>query len=277
MGTVLIVKGANFSANNVGKLYLIKSFSDAITAKGGTLSQTEKDAVQKLIDDFVSAGIWTKFNAIYPFVGSSPAAHAFNLKDPRDLDAAYRLTFTGSNKTHTSAGFNGGGNGYADTFILPTTPYKHMAFYNTSSAVSNGIPFGVLANGGSNLQLWVSRQMDNLTSTLTGLGGTKLNADVAYDKTKKGLIIGQRTGPNEAKLYDAGAVIATKLNDNTGVSITNNTNTIRIGGVLNGSSVMSFYQAITMGFVSYGDPLTDSEVAAMNTAVLAFQTTLGRA
>ena len=45
-----------------------------------------------LVKDLKATGLWTKMQAIYPFVGGTAALHKWNLKDPRDLDAAYRLT-----------------------------------------------------------------------------------------------------------------------------------------------------------------------------------------
>jgi hypothetical protein len=37
-----------------------------------------------------------KFMAIYPLVGGTQSTTKWNLKDPRDLDAAYRLSFYGN-------------------------------------------------------------------------------------------------------------------------------------------------------------------------------------
>ena len=52
--------------------------------------------------------------ALYPFVGGTATSHKFNLKDPRDLDAAFRLQFNGG-WTHNSNGVTPNGtNGYAD-------------------------------------------------------------------------------------------------------------------------------------------------------------------
>lgn len=63
---------------------------------------TQKSAVTQLVTDLKSANIWTKMKAIYPFVGGTASSHRFNLKDPRDLDVAFRLVFNGG-WTHSSA------------------------------------------------------------------------------------------------------------------------------------------------------------------------------
>ena len=60
-----------------------------ITATGIT-DNTQKNSINQLVLDLKSYGVWSKIKAIYPFVGGTATTHKFNLKDPRDLDAAYR-------------------------------------------------------------------------------------------------------------------------------------------------------------------------------------------
>ncbi len=52
---------------------------------------TQQTAINTLVTQLKTYGIWTKMKALYPFVGGTATAHKFNLKDPRDLDAAFRL------------------------------------------------------------------------------------------------------------------------------------------------------------------------------------------
>ena len=57
-------------------------------------------AQQAAINNFViqlkKDSLWNKFGAIYPMVGGTTFSTKWNLKDPRDLDAAYRITWNGS-------------------------------------------------------------------------------------------------------------------------------------------------------------------------------------
>jgi hypothetical protein len=57
-----------------------QDFFDRVADAGGTLSATEKDAVNILVTDMKADGIWSKMKAIYPMVGASAAACAQNLK-----------------------------------------------------------------------------------------------------------------------------------------------------------------------------------------------------
>ena len=54
---------------------------------------TQQSAINQLVVDLKGYSIWTKMSAIYPMVGGTASSHKFNLKDPRDLDAAFRLVF----------------------------------------------------------------------------------------------------------------------------------------------------------------------------------------
>jgi hypothetical protein len=85
-----------------------------ITASGIT-DPTQQSAIDNLVIGLKADGLWTSMYAIYPFVGGTASTHKWNLKDPRDLNAAYRLQFNGG-MTHSTNGilFNGT-NGWADT------------------------------------------------------------------------------------------------------------------------------------------------------------------
>jgi hypothetical protein len=100
-----------------------------------------------LVSDLKAAGLWSKMKAIYPFVGGSAYKHKFNLKDARDLDAAYRLQFSGG-WAHTSQGAKPDGTGYARTYFTPknaaTAPGYNLTagMYfrtNTTTASMNGV------------------------------------------------------------------------------------------------------------------------------------------
>ncbi|MDQ6902346.1 MAG: hypothetical protein M3139_04945 [Bacteroidota bacterium] len=56
----------------------------------------QKSAINTLVTQLKDSSLWSKFKAIYPMVGGSSSSTKFNLKDPRNLDAAYRLTFNGT-------------------------------------------------------------------------------------------------------------------------------------------------------------------------------------
>ena len=98
-----------------------------ITAAGIT-DPTQINAINRLVLNYKGVGnlntsvdLWSASNAIYPMVGGSATNHMYNLKDPRNLDAAFRLTFSGG-WTHNTNGITGNGtNTFANTFLNPTS------------------------------------------------------------------------------------------------------------------------------------------------------------
>jgi len=107
------------TAKNVSQaLAGLDSDASAFIAANGTSDITEKSAINTLVTGLKSASLWTKLIAFYPFVGSTAAAHKWNLKDPRDLDAAFRIAWTGTPTTSTANGVKGDGSSvHGNTFI----------------------------------------------------------------------------------------------------------------------------------------------------------------
>ena len=98
---------------------------------------TQKTAINTLVTDLKTANIWTKMKALYPFVGGSATSHKFNLKDPRDVDAAFRLLFFGG-WTHSSTGaLPNGSNAFADTKLNENTSMtlnsQHLSYYSRTN------------------------------------------------------------------------------------------------------------------------------------------------
>ena len=120
--------------------YIFFSFdTDALAffSAAGITDNTQKLAVDKLVKDLKSYGLWTKMYAIYPFVGGTATTHKFNLKNPVDSDGAYRLVFNGG-WVHSSTGILGNGtNTYANTKVpmnlLPQNS-AHLSIYSRTNS-----------------------------------------------------------------------------------------------------------------------------------------------
>ena len=87
------------------------------------------NAVNNLVLDLKKYGLWTKMKAIYPIVGGNAWSHKFNLKDPRDVDSAYRLFFSGT-WTNGLTGMTPS-SAYAETYVnLATDLTIYSAHYS---------------------------------------------------------------------------------------------------------------------------------------------------
>lgn len=119
--------------------------AQAFVTNAGIVDQVEADAVNNLVIGLKADGLWSKMKAIYPFVGSSASSQKFNLKDPRDLDVAYRLVFNGGWTFSSNGALPNGTNGYADTKLIPSINWTkfnhHFSLYsrtNNKRDVFNG-------------------------------------------------------------------------------------------------------------------------------------------
>lgn len=94
----------------------------------GIADSSVKDAVYDLVKQLKDSSLWNKFLAIYPMVGGTYGSTKWNLKDPRDLDAAFRLSFNGSPVFASTGVLFPTNNDYADTHLIDS-----ILIYNDNS------------------------------------------------------------------------------------------------------------------------------------------------
>jgi hypothetical protein len=211
--------------------------------------------------------------AIYPFVGGTAATHKFNLKDPRDLDAAYRLVFNGG-WTHSSTGvLPNGTTAYADTKLnentVMTLGSEHMSYYSRTNALGTYVDMGVwstISNYGSQM---LTRVTYPSSDSFTGYIQDSSNSYFS-NTDSTGFFVMNRTSTTQLKLQKNSTINTFTSNVFNKVN-----NTIYIGA-RNINSPSLLYSPRESAFASIGDGLSDTEAANFYTAVQAYQTTLGR-
>lgn len=243
--------------------------AQAFIAAANITDNTQKSAITTLVTDLKTYNIWDKMKAVYPFVGSTASSHKFNLKDPRDLDAAYRLVFNGG-WTHSNTGaLPNGTNAYADTKLVPSVIAQnsvHTSVYLRTDI--DGAYFDIYAENASSGLGFLAKY-----STRKWVYMNTLSSDNAIDFTAStGLYIGNRTSSISNVLFRN----TSKLVNGNRASLTpNSTHSIYLGAG-NFTGVLGNYSPREQAFASIGDGLTDAEVTAFYNAVQAYQTTLGR-
>ena len=246
-----------------------------ITAAGIT-DPTQQGAINTLVLNLKSYGIWTKMKAIYPMVGGTANSHKYNLKDPRDLNAAYRLSFLGG-WTHSSTGGAkpNGTTGYADTFLTQVAAggYSdiHLSYYSRTDNMPSGFRVemgrgsGLVANSYTNAYLRLS------SGSSTNGGNIGSRAATATSTNSIGHVINTATAAS-SKGYKNGALFATQTATQLGTAQALN---IYIGSQGNHVAATEFSDR-ECAFSTIGGSLTDAEAANLYTAIQTFQTTLGR-
>ena len=239
-------------------------FIDAASITDGT----QQTAIEDLVIALKAASIWSKMYYIYPWVGGTASQHSYNLVDP----TLYQLTFNGG-WTHASTGATpNGSTGYAETgfatnLVASKDSVAHGVYCRTSTTtgvlmVDQGAASGGTANG---LFMSVYRSGD--------MQGDCYSAANYREATtgSQGLHVLSR----ENSTSRAGYRNAVALTPDSDVSTSQDSNTITIGA-MNKGGTKTWYSDRETAFNFVSDGLSASEVTALNTAVLTFQTALSR-
>lgn len=242
-----------------------------LTATGIT-NVTQQNAINTLVLNFKAYGLWAKMKAIYPIVGGTAFTHKFNLKDPRDLNAAFRLTFaTGSSPapaTHSATGMQGNNFAWADTHLNPRTELTlnntHISNYCRTNTATSVVDIG--CNDGVSSYNLYQRFLGSFYSDCYN-GGANRNSIANTDA--RGFYSTSRSSATLLKMYKNGSPILTSSTSQT--SLLPNTNML-----LMTYDASQYRSDREYTFFTIGDGLTDAEETNLYNSVLTFNTTLGR-
>jgi hypothetical protein len=194
------------------------------------------------------------------------AAYKYNLKDPQDTDAAFRLKIFGTWTFSPTGAKPNGTNAYMDTGYNVSTEgtlnSAHISAYVRDN-VATGSQMGAYGGAGVFHHIY-ARYTD--AKAYVGINSSESNIS---STNSTGFWIGSRITSTVQKLYrnnttfiNATVTSGSKPNRNIYVGATN-------GGVVDYSSTQN-------AFASIGDGLDDAEAAALYTIVQQFQTALNR-
>jgi hypothetical protein len=230
-------------------------------------------AVNTLVLDLKGFGLWTKLKAIYPFVGGTASTHKFNLKNPVDSNAAFRLSFAGG-WTHSANGaLPNGTNAYADTFYVPNTECNSannsVSFYSRTNS-NAGQPYDI----SSSADLLANTNPYSLICRYTGNNAYFANGSynlIVNNNDGQGFFLGFIDATNQ-RLYRNGSQIGV-----ASIPVATLPSFSLFIGANDGGGSASLFSNKQCAFASLGgSKLTTTEAANFYTAVQAFQTTLGR-
>jgi hypothetical protein len=108
----------------------------------GITNPTILTAIDNFVITLKNQNLWSLFYMLHPYVGGTPTTHKFNLINPADTDAAYRLQFFGG-LIHSANGITPDGlTGYAETFFTPSSTLNvtdgvTMGFYSRTNLIDS--------------------------------------------------------------------------------------------------------------------------------------------
>ena len=192
--------------------------AQAFFTASGLTGATNLNAVNQLVLDLKAASIWTKMKAIYPMVGGTAALHKWNLKDPQDLDAAYRLVFNGG-WTHSSTGaLPNGTNGYANTFLNANTDLQrfshHHSFYHNTDNSGTALRSMGGAQSSSSFTFRTTIETSGTALTYRDLGITNAESSLTASSLK-GFRASSRTANNNIFIVKADGTSTTSTTTTT--------------------------------------------------------------
>jgi len=240
-----------------------QAFFDRVTAAGGSLSATEKAAVNQLVLDLKANSLWTPMKAIYPMVGASAAACAQNLKS-----SSFTGTFT-SGFTFASTGVTGNGtSAYMNTGLASNGNLSlnstHLSYYSRTNNTYNAAEIGYEFGGSNQTQIIINFNNVNFDCVYNAPG-----AGTARSGTTSAFFVVSRTSNTSVKSYRNTSIIAT----NSIASVSLNNSPFYVFARNSAGLIPTNREC---AFSSIGDGLDDTQESNFYTAVQAFQTTLSR-
>lgn len=251
-------------------------FVAALNAEGVALTTGQIDALSAFELELTTAGLINYsspasniIKVLYPYVGGVAAAHKYNFLDPRDLDAAYRITWSGG-MTHDANGITGNGvNGIGETYFIPNVLPQddlHMSAYirvgaNQSTFYDMGAADAAryfTLNAGFSNQYYASLNDNEYNFGLLALGFT-------------GFFMDRRVSSTSVKFDFNGAVAATGVKSSSGQVSTS----ASVCG-LNYLGAHVNYSNRNYALNSFGLSMSDTQATDYYTAIQNFQTALGR-
>jgi len=243
----------------------------AFIAAAGITDATQKSAINTLVVGLKAANLYTKFYALYPIVGGSATSHKFNLINPTDSDAAFRLSFVGG-WTHSANGMQPNGiNGYADTFFNPLAQSisinsNALHFYSRTNNTTVSYSYGVQSTGLFAALFYTGTATFRSYNMTTG--GNLLDTAMARND---GFMTQTRTAVNAQANYRNGA----SLGSNASASNSKPNDKLVIGARNDGAS-RSNWDNRQCAFFAISDGFSAAEALTLYTLVQAYQTTLSR-
>ena len=248
--------------------------AQAFVTASGISDPVQISAIDNLVKDLKAASLWTKFKAIWPFVGGTESRHKWNLKDPRDLDAAFRLVFYGG-WTHSSTGaLPNAVNGYANTFIVPKDVFVNfniaVGVYSRTDVIGYQNEMGVRPPTGASDQF-------NILPRHSGSFFGDLTFERRVSSTNSsstGFQIISRISSTDVRIYRNTTQLAQNTSSLTR-PLSNQTLPLALSAMNNNGTNEGYSgREKALAFVSVG--LTSAEISTLNTINTTFQTALSR-
>jgi hypothetical protein len=239
------------------------------TANTSITSDADKTAINDFYLGLKTDSIYTKMKAMYLPIWSSSASNKWNILNPVDSDAAYRLVFS-TGWTQASTGIKGNGtSAYIDTFILPSSVITQNSagltiYCRTAATVQGKTDIGSQGATGSG-RLYLNAASASYAYPINISSLSTVNGISSQGVNTSSRIINTTT-----KLYKNGVQASTQ----SSTSISVNSVKMYIGALNNNGNAASYSdKEYTLLAVHTG--LTDAEAANLSSRIITLMTHFG--
>lgn len=239
----------------------------AFLTAAGITDATITAAIDTLVVQLKGFGLWSKMIAIYPFVGGTASTHKFNLKNPADTNAAFRLVFVGG-WTHSATGAQPNGvNAHANTFLSPSqTNYLDFAYGDYLRTDSNGA-FAEMGQAISPSGVFIYPRLSNTIN----MSYASTSVIVANADSRRSFFFSQKSGA--LTNYKDGLILDTRAYTPNNISSLTSSYFLSARNLNPGAGQYSNRQK---AFTFFSNGIDSTEASNLDAAIVAFQTTLGR-
>jgi len=260
--------GGTFETETTAYMNAVAIPNDSTVLYAGTPQEITGGEIWTGIDNYIkevkSAAFFDKMLGVYPIIGDTATKIKWNLKNPADTDAAFRLGVIG-NGIIAPTGYKSVVTGYfLETYINPSLHLsgdnESIGFYARNSTSSNGFVAGALSATSTGTSFIIRSVTSYVRSQSSTESPVNLSGSI-------GLIAANRMNATSFTMQSRD--VLTNIANN---SVARIDKTFRFGAI-NGSNGIN---SIEFSFAYVSEGLTEAEMLAHNTAVENLQTALKR-
>jgi hypothetical protein len=260
----------------------------AFIAAAGITDPTQQAAINSLVKNLkgqgnlnASVNFWNDISYAHPHVGGSASSNKFNLKNPLDTDAAFRLGFNGGWTFSAMGSTPNGTNAYADTFFNPSA--QGLSLTNASLYIyQRQAPI----IGTTRTQMGArDAGLSNTTSLIWGNAGTAERSTIAggipgdyapvVGQPSAGILgskMASLNGSRALQFYANGIAVGSGVNQTT-----NNINLNIYLGAMNANGTANEFFNREIAFDAILGGVSAANALLWHNIIQQFQTDLGRA
>jgi hypothetical protein len=270
--------------NDPAEAYIQAHNAFAASISAALLTEAEKTVARSVTAALRETTVWDKQQAIYLLLGGDSRLRGLNLKDPRPVNAAFYMQFSGTWHVDANGLRSSSFNPSVTPFVPPTafanTSYSPAAHMTAASAHITMAFAGNNAAGNQTelyvpgpslsypqnprLQMSIKRANNNFfcNAFSTGAAGTTNSLATISNFNSNGVFTLSRIAANDLRAYRNGVVVHHVTETETEPPP--------------GRTILIIPGIRPLGFVSIGQGLTPTEVAQLSTIAADYQVARGR-